>query len=48
MSHPIKDKIKVVLFQKNTTGVVNASKTNNFFRKITMFWGVADSSSLLV
>lgn len=33
MSHSIKDRINVVLFQKNTTGMMNASKTNNFLEK---------------
>lgn len=33
MSHPIKDRINDALFQKNTTGMVNASKTNDFLEE---------------
>lgn len=46
MSHPIKGGISVVLSQKNTTGMGNASKTNNSLEKITAFWGAAGSGAL--
>lgn len=33
MSHPIKERINVVLFLRNATGMVNASKAENSVEK---------------